>query len=171
MSDDVFSSERARMEKLLWESIMGSNDPCKHLFDPGNASGTSCVTGGNDDYEALSSERIALLNAQFSAMRSGNAYLVCPPEFANALAEFPAVQFESQPIDGMRFKVFTDFGVKLVNKHLGIPISTLYTVAGGSDPVYVPRPAVVEPESPSAFQWCIVVVVLIGLLYAMEGAL
>lgn len=171
MSDDVFSADRARMGKLLWESTMVPNDQYKHLFDPGNASGTSCVTGGNDDYEALNSERIALLNAQLSAMRSGKAYLVCPPEFANALADFTPVQFESPPIDGIQFKVFTEYNVMLLSKHLGIPRSFLYADTGGSDPVYVPRPAVVEPESPSAFQWCIVVVVLIGLLYAMAGAL
>ncbi len=171
MSDDVFTVERDRMEKLIWESTMGSDDRDKQLFDPYDAQVTSCVTGGNHDYEALSLERLATLNAQFAAMRSGKAYLVCPPEFANALVDFPTVQFESPKIDGMQFRVYQDFGVKLINKHLGIPRSLLYTDIGGSDPVYVPRPAVVEPESPSMLQWCIVVVVLSGLLCAMAGAL
>lgn len=171
MSDDVFTAERKRMEKLIWESTMGSDDRDKQLFDPYDAQVTSCVTGGNHDYEALSLERLARLNAQFAAMGSGKAYLVCPPEFANALVDFPTVQFESPPLDGIQFRMFQDFGVKLINKHLGIPRSLLYTDIGGSDPVYIPRPAVVEPESPSMLHWCIVVVVLSGLLCAMAGAL
>lgn len=171
MSDGVFATERDRVWKSLLEQAVVSEDRDKHLFDPYDAQVTSCVNGGNHDYEALSLERLARLNAHFSAMRTGKAYLVCPPEFANALVDFPTVQFESPPLDGIQFRMFQDFGVKLINKHLGVPISILQADIGGSDPVYVPRPAVVEPESPSMFQWCIVVVVLSGLLCAMAGAL
>ena len=171
MSDDVFATERDRVWKSLLEQTVVSEDRDKQLFDPYDAQVTSCVNGGNHDYEALSSERLSKLNAQFAAMRTGNAYLVCPPEFANALVDFPTVQFESPKVDGMQFRMFQDFGVQLINKHLGIPRSILYTDIGDSDPVYVPRPAVVEPESPSMLQWGIVVVVLSGLLCAMAGAL
>lgn len=173
MSDDVMDTQRKLKDMLLWESFLGSDDRHKPLFDPGNAIGTSCVTGGNHDYEVLSSERLAKLNAQFAAMRSGKAYLVCPPEFANALVDFPTVQFESPKVDGIQFRVYQDFGVKLMPSRLDIVRSMVNTTCGGggSDPVYVPRPAVVEPESPSMFQWCIVVVVLSGLLCAMAGAL
>lgn len=171
MSDDVFTVERERMEKLIWESTMGSDDRHKHLFSTGDASNVSAANGCMSDYEKMSVERLARLKAQCAAMSTGKAYLVCPPEFANALVDFPTVQFDSPKVDGMQFRMFQDFGVKLINKHLGIPRSLLYTDIGGSDPVYIPRPAVVEPESPSMLQWCIVVVVLSGLLCAMAGAL
>ena len=171
MSDGVFATERDRVWKSLLEQTVVSDDRDKQLFDPYDAQVTSCVTGGNHDYEALTLERLAKLNAQFAAMRSGKAYLVCPPEFVNALVDFPTVQFESPPLDGIQFRMYQDFNVRLINKHLGIPISMLQADIGGSDPVYVPRPAVDEPESPSMFQWCIIVVVLIGLLCAMAGAL
>ena len=173
MSDDVMDTQRKRMDKLIWEATMGSDDRHKHLFFASDASNVSAANGCMSDYEKMLVERLARLKAQCSAMNSGKVYLVCPPEFANALVDFPTVQFESPKVDGMQFRMFQDFGVKLMPSRLDVVRLMVNTTCGGggSDPVYVPRPAVVEPESPSMLQWCIVVVVLSGLLCAMAGAL
>jgi len=163
------SEFQKRMDKILFDSSIDRLDMHEHLFEDNAASTGESVSGTPPMSEAIDAIRQHMSHQ--SAI--GNAYLVCPPAFLNQITPIEMPTFESPYNGGIKFRMFNDYGIKVVPSSMLNRRAILACDIGGES---VPVPKVdwkpaVEHQRPSALIWCVVVAFLFWLLCAASSLL
>lgn len=167
------SEFQKRMDKILFEATMGSLDSHKHLFEDNATSANSAAV--NSEYgSAPPRDAVGAIRQHMSHQSAiGNAYLVCPPAFLNQITPIEMPTFESPHNGGIKFRMFNDYGIKVVPSSMLNRRAILQCDICGES-VSVPKvewkPAV-ETQRPSALIWCVVVAFLLWLLCAASSLL
>lgn len=161
------SEFQKRLDKILLDSSIDRLDMYRHLSEDNATSTGESACGAPPTKDAVDAIRQHMSHQ--SAI--GNAYLVCPPAFLNQITPIEMPTFESPHNGGIKFRMFNDYGIKLVpSSMLNRRAVLACDIAGESVSVQnVDWEPAVEPQRPSALIWCVVVAFLFWLLCAASS--